>query len=183
MKRSELDKIFTDKVMEYMNKGYIIHTRTFNGSDGTLRVDLIKGKDFIRVYLHKQFDTMNLIVGHKILNKRELNDDIVWRDNLENIEEKVFYTVEYDKWYADKEEYDAIKEVRKKRRIGRKYPWENDEVLVNQDKAKEIIFPFMKRQYRCKTIKPSDILDVRKCDYDGRMRYFVRAKGNRYFLG
>lgn len=180
MKRSELDKIFTDKVMEYMNKGYIIHTRTFDGSDGTSRIDLIKGNDFIRVYLCRQFDTMNLIVGHKILNKRELNEDIVWRNDLENIEEKVFYTVEYDKWYVDKEEYDAIKEVRRKRRIDIRY---FDKVIANQDKAKEIIFPFMKRQYRCKTIKPSDILDVCKRDYDGRMRYFVRAKGNRYFLG
>lgn len=89
--RMEMAKVFTDKVNEYLAQGYVFHTRSMNGSDGTTRIDLIKGTDFIRIFMDDKSDWVNdcdthyLWVGHTTNVK--IDRDIVWSDNLEIIEE------------------------------------------------------------------------------------------------
>lgn len=166
--KMEMAKVFTDKVAEYIAQGYVFHTRTMNGSDGTTRIDLIKGTDFIRVFM----DTSYGINGHihflKVGKKSNvtIHRDIVWADDLEIIEEYewvVLNRFDRNEYYMTMEEYQQIKEKRKMRENNRYCNrYYTCEKLNNQDKAKEIVLSFMKRQNRCKSIKLKDITSVEK---------------------
>lgn len=52
MKRTELDVIFTNKVNEYLARGYVFNTNTMSGSQGEIaHVDLRKGDEILRIVM------------------------------------------------------------------------------------------------------------------------------------
>ncbi len=52
MKRQAIDKAFTQKVADFRNHGYIIHTNTMGGYQGEIaHVDLARGSEILRVLL------------------------------------------------------------------------------------------------------------------------------------
>ncbi len=177
MNRTELDVIYTNKVMEYIQKGYVFFTESMGGSDGTLRVDLIKGNDFIRIYLKEYPPILKLIIGH--INFGNNKPRYVWESNLEKIEEKNFYLIDERKnWYVEEEEYKIIHEKQKKRYdSGVKYHY------FNQEEVKKIVLPFIRRQPKCKSAKLIDINNVYKVfEERGTVRYIVLYNGKIYYL-
>lgn len=109
MKSNFLDREITTMVRNYMDIGYTLNTETMRGSDGTKRVDLRKGKDFIRVWVDRvsawsydkslsmlydySGDIFVLRVGHTILTFPDT--DLVWSDKLEVIYEEPYYKIGY----------------------------------------------------------------------------------------
>lgn len=178
MKRQDLDIRFTEKVQEYINSGYHIHTNSFGGSDGTLRVDLIKGNDFIRVYIEKKYEKYDpyylLIVAQKYLTKREMNSDTIWKHELTIMEQEKFWELN-NRWLVTDYEYEAIEE-KKKQRWTNKGDYKN---YINQEKAKKIVLSFIKKQPKCKSVKLSDIEAVQKiirADKSTQYRVYVKDK-------
>lgn len=106
---STLDNKITEIAQDYFKDGYRINTETMRGSDGTNRIDLIKGKHFVRVFyqrvteysfekehpnvLPKNFygDVIVLTVGSTTV--QDVRTDLVWSDKLDIITEKWYYTI------------------------------------------------------------------------------------------
>lgn len=188
----ELNKMFTDKVIEYVNKGYIINPNSFKGSDGTARVDLVKGDSFIRVYLRTEsnwkenYDYMVILtVGEKKMDKRLqkkiVDKDSVWTSDLTTIEEqKIIKLYSKNTFYVTEKEYNDMRDKIKTRFKNKSGYYGYEEINLN-DKAIDIVFPYIKRQPRCKSIKKKDITRVFKAIRERKkVEYIIVAKGNTY---
>ena len=183
MFKHEIDRLFTEKVAEYLGKGYRIHTSTMGGSQGEIaHIDLTNGVELLRILLDRHFsfdsgDHLVLLVGRNVelLNSVTMT---VWNHRLEVMEEQTFCKVG-ENFYVSPEEYPAIREKRSARYKGR-----DNAVCVNLgEKAKEIVLPFVRRQSKCKRVKLSDIQNVSKSvNYSGKPIYTVQVKGLTFFI-
>lgn len=169
MNKRELNKVFTDKVMEYVNKGFVIRPETTNSCDGTWKIDLENNKKIIRVCMERTFaygyrfrPVITLSVRSMDRKKLYSADDIPFSsDFFTEIEApQKFYEMRQSCYYLSEQEYEATKDIiaqkRAKRRTG------NKEVIHFDDRAKQIVLSYIKRQPRCKTVKLSDIRYVDK---------------------
>ena len=188
MTNTELSTLFTNKVRGYMNNGYIINTKTFSGSDGTQRVDLIKGNHFIRVYLESYYDGESCIalrIGEKVLTPIEMKRaDIIWKNDLNIIKEYVFIKIGIrNDYYVTPKEYEKIEKKIKERLGNHGYGYRDYESFDLNDKAIDIVIPFIKRQPKCKSVKRNEIKQVYKQIYNnGKVKYLVYVRGNVYSL-
>ena len=179
MFKQEIDRMFTAKVTEYLNKGYRFHTDTMGGSQGEIaKVDLTNGAEIIRVLLEDKFEPMGgervaITVGRNTDRLRGDTSDTIWNDNLEILEERAFCKVSRN-FYVTPEEYPAIWEKRLARREARGERWGNEEL---GESAKAIVLPFVRRQPKCKRVKACDIERVCKSRNNGRLTYSVKVKG------
>lgn len=196
MKFEEINRAFTDMVATYMRKGYTINSGTMSGSQGEMaKVDMTNGKELIRIYLEKfsywrdpetgkyfWFDGVRLTVG-RCKDEIPVNSDdtwhVFWMDHMEVIYQNEFYRVSgRSGWYITKKqalEVQAKREARSESRRIRKSP-------NLPEAAKEIVLPFMRRQHRCKSITLKEIAAVTKATDNGKVSYYVHAKGNTYRL-
>ena len=109
MKRSyEIEAIFTEKVQEYITKGYILSTTTMSGHQGEVaKVDVKKGNEIIRILLTSKtawsddgtIQQTKLTVGRaqKQARKHSPFDTMattIWNNELDIIEEMVWYSVD-----------------------------------------------------------------------------------------
>lgn len=192
MTKKQICEMFTQKVSEYINKGYIITPDSFAGSDGTSRVDLVKGSSFIRIYLTEEWsdnkNSLFLRVGEMTLTgyskSRAYSHDIVWLTDLTTIEETKFiirgkYT--RNPYYLTEGEYEEMREKLEKRDSKRMYSFMYESVSLPED-AKKVVLPFIQRQHRCKSVKLKDINRVEKVIREDRVRYRVYCKGHVYVL-
>lgn len=192
MFKKDIEKIYTDTIMEYVNNGYRINSSTMNGSQGEIaKVDLTNDKEVIRIYLSSSTDyserrywteCITLTVGRntdKLTGQRHF--DIIWNDNLEIISEKNFYKIGMNSnCYGTKEE--AVEAIKKAYdRIKNKSIAKNNVILL-PEKAKEIVLPFVRKQYKCKSIKINEIEKVEKIISDGKSSYYIKARGRNYML-
>lgn len=185
MLRKEIDTLFTNKIREYLDKGYIIHTYTMSGSQGEqAKVDLYNDTEIIRILITSHYRTsisgLKLIIGRNTNKVYGRPTDIIWNNDLQIIEEHEFIKLS-DNYFVTPEEYEPIKAVRKKR-DHLKYRNNADYIEFKQD-AKERILPFVKRQPKCRSTRLSDIEKVYKI-IDSPWsnpnvkfsRYFVKVK-------
>ena len=70
MTKKNICELVTKKVVEYINNGYVITPDSFSGSDGTSRVDLVKGDSFIRIFIDNTRDEGTTISLHFKYAKR-----------------------------------------------------------------------------------------------------------------
>ena len=189
MFKKDIDTLFTNKIMEYIAKGYTLHTNTMSGCQGELaKVDLTNGNEVIRIYTDDVYRNgacyIVLTVGRNTNKLYNHPSDIIWNKDLEIIEQIEFVKLS-DNYFINPEEYRGIHE---KKRLRRRMKEEN-EVTVFDDKAKIIVLSFMKRQHKCKTIKLTDIQKVYKVT-STRYRnpdktytqYYVQDKNKRYVI-
>lgn len=94
MKYAEVNKRFSEIVVEYIGKGYVINTGTMGGSQGEIaRVDLTDGSEIIRVYADTFADYENMVEGvevvvgraEKCVEPNEKNTARIWNDRVEII--------------------------------------------------------------------------------------------------
>ena len=200
MRYEEINKKFNKKVARWMGKGYWINTGTMSGSQGEIaKIDMTNGKEIIRVLMENRtmhseefrfesYDTVVIVVG-KVTDEvrpngtnREYNT--VWNNHLEVLEQDTYYMIgmrwSNSNWYGTKAEAES---QRVKARLRYHQRGSQTEVKVFEN-AVPVVRSFVKRQRGCKTIKDSDITEVRKViSYDfGRwtVRYEVKAKGSYY---
>lgn len=200
MKFEAVNKIYTQKVAEWIAKGYWINAGTMSGSQGEYaHVDLTNGKDLIRVLMFDECgygkpDMLVVMVG-RCTDKRvrigitDRLGNTVWNNELEEIEKVVFYKASRGRcgwFYGSREEADAEAKIRKARREARR---ENGETGVKVFKdAEKIVKPFINRQKGCKSVKLSEIAEVRKVvdrawsDDSLTVRYEVLVRGKIYRL-
>jgi hypothetical protein len=183
-----------------MAKGYWINAGTMSGSQGEYaHVDLTDGSEIVRVLLQDEvqfieyddFDTVVVVVGRvKDEEKVRIGDpkglgSTIWNNRLEVLSKDTFYKVtHYGSWYGTSlEEAKAIKALRLERYRSRQRG-EADKVFEN---GARVVLPYLKRHQGFKTLKVSEITDVRKsyAMHSGQIKsvtYTAVARGKRVLL-
>lgn len=185
MFKKDINSLFTSKIMEYINKGYIIHSDTMSGSQGEqAKVDLYNGTEIIRILLTSHYHTslsgIKLIIGRNTNRTYNRPTDIIWNNDLQIIEEYEFIKLS-DNYFVTPEEYEPIKNIQKKRSHIR-YS-NNADYKEFDEKAKKFILSFVRRQPKCKSAKLSDIEKVYKVidspwnnPKEKRSKYYIKVK-------
>lgn len=195
MKSNFLDREITFWVRIYMNEGYILNTETMRGSDGTKRVDLRKGKDFIRVWIDRvsawsynkglsinynySRDIFLLRIGQTVLTNP--NADLVWSDKLEVIYKRPYYEIGYG--YnngALTDDFDEVKrwmDIAYPRRRGR-YKAESQSINYTDIDRLKIGLNAVKRMPRTKSIHLENIDSISRI-YDYGVEYIVHYHTNK----
>lgn len=181
-KYTDIEKIFAQKVANYISQGYVFHNPHSIG-DELVKVDLEKDCEdkIIRIVMlrksemeldyEKEFysiEQVSLVVG----SYKKSNWHSIFNDELDVIEQIDFYTHSYDAdkktgyFFTDKNV--AIKMFKKsyarhKARHIYEKEWE-----TNDASAKVAVLPFIRRQYRCKTKTADDIVKIVKCPREER---------------
>lgn len=160
--RKDIDKMFTEKVMEFLNNGYIVNTNSFGGSDGTLRVDLLKDNHFIRVFIDNNSNGFKLCIAEKYFTEKyELNSTIIWLESLNVVFETYFYEIardnvfvktkkEYEDWYSM-----HLFRIERKKKTDKEY---------NLQKGSTILLPLINRQKGYKSKKIKNIIRIQRLD-------------------
>ena len=208
MKFAEINARFTEKVAEYMAKGYTINTATMSGSQGELgKVDLTNGREIIRVLLdgfgapctrieHRfySFDGVKLIIGRvtdDVIPNSQSTWQTVWNNRLEVLYCEEYYQIGREKrggvkWYGTKAEAMAQQDKQWKRYRVR----EVSDRIELPEAFKEAVLPFVKRQPRCKSVRISEIKRVTKVlayhtenhHFKEYARYTVEVRGQSFRL-
>lgn len=181
MKQYEFDKIVTNKVKEYMDKGYHIHLRSFGGSDGTERVDLVNDNmHFVRIYVNEETGDgygsiparkYLLCVGEKQLSEDEMWASTIWSDNLTPVFCEAYYDISCRSipWYVGQDEFDRVS-ARKAERVAlghnayRSDRWGKN-TFTNSLKSADafkVAHSIMSRKPKCKSIRRSEIVKISK---------------------
>lgn len=188
MKRTDIDKRFTQEVVSYIALGYTIHTGSMNGSQGeTAKVDLVKGNDRIRIYLDDYgsdydlgYNVTTLVVGRV---PEEDWERTVWNNHLEVIYTEKWYQLGHRKdYYVTRKEAEAAREKRDSRwETYRRDRFYNKSVNLTQ--YAPVVVDFVRRQKNCKRVKLGDISKVYKESRDGKKyTYYVVAKNHTFKL-
>ena len=160
MKFAEINAKFTQKVAEYMAKGYTINTATMSGSQGEIaKIDLTDGNEIIRVLLNSfhnpcesienrwySFSGVSLIVG-RVTDKVAPNVPdtwiTAWTDNLAILHTEEYFEIGREKrgcskWYGTKEQTIAQQDKQAERdKVCRV------KVTELSEAAKTIVLPFV----------------------------------------
>ena len=104
MKYADINALFTQKVAEYIGKGYVINSTTMAGHQGEIaKVDLRNDHEIIRIWFgtaYRNFrDGLTVMVG-RTTNERLMQpmtsrrSDTLWTNDLEVIEERTFWQMQ-----------------------------------------------------------------------------------------
>lgn len=166
MKYAEINRKFTDKVNEYIAKGYIINSTTMTGSQGEVaKVDLTDGKEIIRIMISEcwyndwEYKGYEIFVGKANKGKHYINAygsfNTIWNNELTEISSEKYYQADY---YRNKDWFVTEKEIK-----------ENSEKVIKRfvnhynypqplsDKAKDIILKYVRRQPKCSRARKESI--------------------------
>lgn len=195
-----INEKMSELVVKYMGMGYVINSGSMHGSDGTARVDLHKGKHFIRVFVERisaysyfenepsnirwaRNDVYVVQVGEQNMeNKRFLEDDIVWAKNLNILEKYPFYMVNYGyrnmAFTEDLNEAIFCNDKRHSRDKCRGYD-DNERHTWTDYKHLSIGLSLVKRQPRTKSITLKNMDSVEKINSSyNRHGYRVHYRAN-----
>ena len=127
MKYIDINRKFTERVSEYMIKGYVLNSATMNGSQGErAHIDLTNGAEIIRILVDDfNYDEDMRIDGIEVVVGRVTDDIIpnaddtwshVWNQNLEVLSRDRFYILgesrKGGKFFGTKEEAVAARNTR-----------------------------------------------------------------------
>ena len=195
MNQNDINRTFTEKVTELLDRGYQIYPGTMGGSQGEIaHVDLYKGDEIIRVLLDpsaghgEKPDGVRLIVGRNTdrirMNCFDKLGNTIWNNRLEILSEIEFCQIG-ENYYTDAETGRAIQKKRDARRrtcretIRRDLP----------DAFKCAALKYVQRQPRMKSCKLSDITRVTRVNRSswGKVTpaldgYEIEARGKSFCL-
>jgi len=190
----EINKLFTDKMIEYINDGYIVHSNTMGGTQGEIaKVDLVnynKG-NIIRLYMDRESKyplEYLYIIAERIPLKKGFSkgfDKTIWNGKHEKIYEVRLIEIDYGKYYVfpDSEEYNEIK-AKRKQRYEYGYRHRDTKIYFDNPKAKSIALKLIKKNPRTKTIKEKDVDCVYKHLWGFKnpktVYYYAICKGKSY---
>lgn len=199
MKMVDINKMFSDKVAEYLNNGYILCPQSMSGHQGEIgKVDFIKGNELIRVWLNSESsyrwsdDTawQGNIVVLRVSRwnrpvERILMDMTVWASDLEHIEEYNFYQVSNwgEGWYVDSlEEALRIQNLRHDRWHNKYRSTETAKTILTDDRARTIAANYMRRKRGYKRVYWDRISIHSHRAGDGHTVYYVYYNDKGYKL-
>ena len=175
MKFESINRRYTEVIAEWLAKGYTINSATMSGHQGEIsKIDLTDGKEIIRVLLgnlsgasEKIGDRYYHMEGVELITGR-VTDDVmpnspntwsnIWNNRLEVLSSEKFYEIgrtpcNGEKWYGTKDEAIAQQDKASARYNARYIPERKEFGAA----AKSIALPYVRRQPRCKTVRPSEI--------------------------
>ena len=166
MRYAEINKIFTNKVNEYLNKGYIINSSTMSGSQGEVaKIDLTNGNEIIRIMIdecwenHHVYNGYEIIVGKAINAKDKINSygsfKTIWSEDLIKVYSEKFYHADHHKyknWFVTKEEAKNNFKIREERIKMRRCSFK-----PLPDKAKDIALKYVRKQPKCSRARKESI--------------------------
>ena len=198
MKHTEIEAIFTAKVAEYIQQGYILNLTTMSGSQGEIgSVDLRKGGEVLRILLeskreydretHLEREMVVLTVGRW---NEFVPDDApfesmgatIWNNRLETIEQRRFYQINRrrDFYTEDIEAYDEMLRKQYDRCVARGgYIRLEDRQLP--DYARKIAKRYIKRVTGKDRVSGKNI-KVYKSEIRGRVAYNINYFGQTYCI-
>ena len=185
---SVINEKFNELVMKYMQLGYVINTSSMHGehSNAPVRIDMNRGKEFIRIYINKGSSFRNddvkeledkyyydgyiyhVCVGYKLFEDLSFknHDSTVWTEGLETIEEYKYYTTSWRRnrntGYTDN--LDDIRMVCEKQaeRKPESYYWDTVEKKYDDIARLRIAFKRVKREPQTKTVHLENIRYLEK---------------------
>lgn len=169
MKRADINRVFTEKVSQYIAEGYIFNLDTMRGHQGEDgKVDLVKDNELIRIWTNLEYTSSNdrllvLRVGKWIHPSfAAYPGRTVWMDDLNTFEEIKYYSVSRDDdWYVtDPDESAACIEKHWSRYQSRR----KSPIFLNSPKYKEIAAKYLKRKVGYKRVSTDDVV-VSKADH------------------
>lgn len=171
----DIEAIFTEKVNEYIQKGYVFSPATMSGHQGEIgKVDLRNEHEIVRVLLTSERDyradthTIVLTIGRVERKERRGHEfdtmgPTVWNNRLDIIEQRTFYTIsERDEVFTeDHDEYEAVVK-KQKARLHERYSKKTKR--FTSDAMRKAVLSFVRRQDKCKRMKLADIKAIAKVE-------------------
>lgn len=191
MKLEAINKVFTDKVAEYIARGYIINVHSMRGSQGEEgKVDLVKGDELIRIWINRESShnwndkdawhgsKIVLRVGRWIYPASRCIDSwtTVWMEDLEVLSETVYYEIERG-WYTTSD-WTAVSIQNKRYARYKKNDREYSQDITNEN-TKEIAAKYLKLRVGYKRVS---INDITVSKYRNTRAYIINYKGHTYKL-
>ena len=185
MRYADINRKFTEKVAEYIASGWTFNTGTMNGNQC---VDLTNGKQIARIEIRTKCDkgtyddylqiTVAVNKDEHVVPNSSNTWAHLWDSQLEVVEESErFYKASNrnnNDWFVSKEQAYA----NDNKHYGRLLRKRTDPRKDISEKAAPIVLNFVRRQYRCKTAKVSDINVIR----DKRRGFIVIYKDHSWTL-
>ncbi len=201
MKFENINRKFTEKVNEYISRGYYINTGTMSCSGGQgeiSHIDLTNGKEIIRI-LMKNFNDyerdvrgISITVGRCTDTRPNISREIgsgIWNYRLEVIETVSFFLVgkarDDREFFGTHDEAVTARDKHRERYENSCYKTRKYEL---PEAAKAIALKWVKRQPKCKSMKLADIDAVYSVKSFNRYTnkeehsYTVYAKGKTYII-
>ena len=150
MKRVDIDKVFTEKVAEFIGKGYVVNSGTMAGHQGEIcKVDLIKGNTLVRIWMGndwlENFSDRIIQIHIGVITNFTTNGYTLWMKEFDEYELLTFYEVVEGKWYTDsEEEFEKIREIKKARRNYKRLDLPHYE-FYRDEARREIAKKYLKR--------------------------------------
>ena len=200
-----INKIMNEYLLKYLQQGYIINTQTMHGSqsDCPFKVDLSRGKEFVRIYakregaywdkdevikeLRRKYDYDNDIyivaVAYKLFDNKSSfarNDSTVWMDKLEIIESRYIYEIGWRRNLGYTENLEEVKRACEiqNNRDNYYYSCYDREKIYTDIEHLRIGLRVVKKQPRTKSIHLENIDSVHKYE-DGHYRVFYTTNSGK----
>lgn len=186
-------EIITKKATKFIKEGYIFSMDSMEGSDGTLRIDLLKNNHFIRIWVEEGRENKKpclfIYTGERTIkytNRMYDRLNTIWSSTLNIIDKELFYKIGYGCYgsgsccYGTLEEYqnfDNKNLERHKNRLSNVIP-------LSDEKYVDIAYKYIVKQPRCKSIKKSDI-KISKVIVNNNKAYFnihINSKNKNFVL-
>lgn len=184
MKRTEINKVYTEKVAEMLAKGYTIYTDSMRGSQGEIaKIDFVKGEELVRVIMDSKmdYDTHLDIISVRVgIHTKGIVREgrTVWNNDMDYVWEEQFAKVAEDYIVTM---HDAV-EISKKRSMRYRSRGPKRELL--DTKYYGIAAKWLRKQPRMKTVKVDEIFSVvRFNNRNGHVNYEVKARNNTFIMG
>ena len=193
MKFAEINKIYTQKVIEYLNKGYVINCGSLSGHQGEIaKVDLTDGKEIIRIYMEKSYistlyneaEAIVLYVGKSTDDVEPNQNDgwgTIWNSKLEILSKDVFYQLgsrgssRGSDWYGTLDEAKACEKLRYERYRNREITVNNNQEITDTKRI-QIVSSFLKRRIGLDSINPKKVKFYRSGNnYIAEYTYYNRT--------
>lgn len=201
MKFAEINEMFSKKVAEYLNNGYVLNPTTMGGHQGEIvKIDLNNGHEVVRIWLDRVHadnfhfrEGIALTVGRTIKNEYvhpvDMNRyDCLWHNDLEIVEVQTFWQMEreYRKvdWYIEGDEGLAALGITSERHKREYLNCEGEIKEIHFDRSKyRIALNIIRKMPYNKTKKLSDIESFYMITRTGhRAKFFAILKGRKIEL-
>lgn len=167
----QLQKIYTDKVNEYLSNGGTINTSTMGGTQGEqARIDINDGNGNIyRVAMFDDYDGNKPCVEIQVVRFEDKNQTTLWYRYGDVVYSEKHYGIKYNALYASLEEYNVIDAIRRDRE-------RNDGIYVSEDindiRIYKVLVAQTKKRLGRKRVSIEDIESPRRI-YDGKKYTYV----------
>ena len=187
----DIEAIFTEKVNEYIQQGYVFSPATMSGHQGEIgKVDLRNEHEIVRILLtnerdyHADTKAVVLTVGRVERKERRGHEfdtmaPTIWNNKLDVIEQRTFYMISEraEVFTEDLAEHEAVVKKQNARRHER---YSRKTKRFTSDAMRKAVLPFVRRQDKCKRMKLSNIKAIAKVERamfgEDRERYDYRVE-------